>query len=190
MSRIADLVARYCPEGVRYERLGDVGTWYGGGTPSKSVPEYWQNGTIPWLSPKDMTRGTLVSTEDRVSEQAVSASAAKLVPPGSVAFVVRSNVLRRRLPVAKVPFAVTLNQDMRAVVPREDISLEYLAQVCRARADSIRTFAGRTDGSMAAIRGPELLDFRIPVPPLPAQRELAEILGKMETLHAELEAEG
>jgi type I restriction enzyme S subunit len=189
MSEIDRLIAEHCPDGVEFEPLRDVGTWYGGGTPSKSRPEYWQDGTIPWLSPKDMTAGTLSATEDRIASAAIESSAAKLVPAGSVAFVVRSNILRRRLPVARVPFATTMNQDMRAVIPRDGIDLGYLALVCRAKSDSILASAGRTDGSMAAIGGPGLLEFKIPVPPLPIQHALAEMLDKTEGLHAELQAE-
>ncbi|MFT3874447.1 MAG: restriction endonuclease subunit S [Nocardioides sp.] len=189
MSRIDDLIAEHCPDGVPFEALRNIGTWYGGGTPSKGRADYWQDGIIPWLSPKDMIRGTLSGTEDRIAAAALESSAVKLVPAGSVAFVVRSNILRRRLPVALVPFATTLNQDMRALVPREDILLDYVAQVCRARAGAILSSAGRTDGSMAAIGGPALLEFKIPVPPPAVQQAIAEMLGKMEMLQAELEAE-
>lgn len=189
MSRIDELVAELCPDGVKSEPLRTVGTWYGGGTPAKSVREYWERGVVPWLSPKDMNADEITATEDHISELAIMKSAAKLVPAGSVAFVVRSNVLRRRLPVALVPFEVTLNQDMRAVVPRQGILVEYLAQACRARAESILAQAGRTDGSMAAIQGRALLDFQIPIPPIEIQLELVCLLDRFKTSHLELEAE-
>ena len=125
--------------------------------------------------------------DSRSWDAALKNSPLRLVPAGSLAFVVRSNVLRRRFPVALVPFPVTLNQDMRAVVPHEGILIEYLAQVCRARAASILAKAGRTDGSMAAIRSAEFLSYRIPVPPLDIQRELVGILTEYAALEAELE---
>ena len=168
--------ARYPSGSVEYISLGDIGTWYGGSTPSKTVSEFWANGSTPWLSPKDMDTDRVLSTQDHVSDAALKNSPLRLVPAGSLAFVVRSNVLRRRFPVALVPFPVTLNQDMRAVIPHDCILVEYLAQVCRARAASILAKAGRTDGSMAAIRSAEFMSYRIPVPPLNIQRELVWIL--------------
>jgi type I restriction enzyme, S subunit len=180
---------RDSPGDVDHVPLRDVGTWYGGGTPSKAVNEYWANGSVPWLSPKDMDTDRVLATQDHISDTALARSALKLVPAGSVAFVVRSNVLRRRFPVAMVPFPVTLNQDMRAVVPHENILSEYLALVCRARAGAILDLAGRTDGSMAAIRSAEFLNYRIPVPPLDIQRDLVRILAEYATLEAELEVE-
>jgi type I restriction enzyme S subunit len=51
-----------------------VGTWYGGGTPTKSVSEYWENGTVPWLSPKDMGGGQVLATEDHITEVALDST--------------------------------------------------------------------------------------------------------------------
>lgn len=187
MSGIEELIAELCPDGVEFRPLRDVGTWYGGGTPSKSNAEFWRDGTVPWLSPKDMVVETIHATGLRVSVKALEQSPLKLVPAGSVAFVVRSNVLRRRFPIALVPFDVTLNQDMRAVVPHEDVLPEYLLQACRSRAESILAVAGRTDGSMAAIKSATLLDFRIPIPPIEIQREVVGVLNRFSSLQAELE---
>ena len=94
MTRVDDLVRRMCPNGVEFRPLGTVGTWYGGGTPSKQKPEFWTDGTIPWLSPKDMGRPIVAETEDYITEAAVLGSATKLVPANSVALVVRSCATR------------------------------------------------------------------------------------------------
>ncbi|MFG1904649.1 restriction endonuclease subunit S [Micromonospora carbonacea] len=174
---------------VRRIPMGDLGTWYGGGTPSKAVREYWTEATIPWLSPKDMGVDTVMSTEDRVAEIALERTALKLVPPGSIAFVVRSNILRRHLPIAFVPISVTLNQDMRALIPSDDILPAYVAQVCQARQEEILAIAGRTDGSMAAIQSKKLMAYRIPVPPLAEQKRIVAILDKFDALVKGLSAD-
>lgn len=189
MSRLQELVARQCPDGVPLVPLKSVGTWFGGSTPSKGNPAFWTNGTIPWLTPKDMAGPSIKSTEDFVTDLALERSALRLIPQASVAFVMRSNILRRRLPIALVPQPVTLNQDMRAVVPSEDISVEYLAQVCRAASERMRREIVRTVGSMAAVPGPALMDFLVPMPPRIVQDEVARVLSSMESLQAELEAE-
>lgn len=162
--------------------LSAVGTWYGGGTPSKSVAEFWTNGTIPWLSPKDMTSDTVTSTQLHVSESATRRGAIKVVPKHCVALVVRSNILRRRMPTAYVPISVTLNQDMRAVVPRDGINPKYLAFVIHANADRILAEAGRTDGSMAAIESSKLRDFRVQIPDLTTQDRVVHALDNFDAL--------
>lgn len=92
------------PEGWALHRYADLGRWYGGGTPSKSNPQFWDDGSVPWLSPKDMGPEVVRRVQDHVTPAAVTAGPVKLVPPGSVAVVVRSGILERRLPVASVPF--------------------------------------------------------------------------------------
>lgn len=162
--------------------MSDVGTWYGGATPSKAVKEYWLNGTIPWLSPKDMLGETVFTTEDHITESALKRASITLVPPKSIAIVVRSNILRRKLPTAYVPFATTLNQDIRAVAPRDGIVSKYLAYVVHANADRLLSASVRTDGSMAAVASRKLMDFTIPIPPLPEQQRIVEILDKFDAL--------
>lgn len=119
---------------MTFERvaLGDIGQWYGGGTPSKSNSAFWTEGSIPWLSPKDMGHEVLTDTVDHITTTAVAGSATRLVPAHSVAVVTRSGILERKLPVALVPFETTLNQDMKAVVPRPGVDARWVAWGLRA----------------------------------------------------------
>lgn len=73
--------------------LKDLGTWYGGATPSKGRSDFWTDGSVPWLSPKDMGPDVLRRTQDTITDAAVEGSSVKLVPAGSVAVVVRSGIL-------------------------------------------------------------------------------------------------
>ncbi len=173
-------------ERVRWLRMSEIGRWFGGGTPSRTVADYWRPPSIPWLSPKDMTVDTIVSTKEAVAAVALECTPLKLVSAGAVAFVVRSNILRRHLPIAQTKIAVTLNQDMRAVVPHEGILPDYVAHVSRCHREQILALAGRTDGSMAAIRRTEFLAFRIPIPPLEEQHSIVDRLDKFDALISNL----
>src|SRR3977135_1293471 len=82
------------PEGWCWTPLGDLGTWMGGGTPSKANAAFWSNGTVPWVSPKDMKVAVIGETEDKITADAVEGSSAKYVPEGSVLMVMRSGILR------------------------------------------------------------------------------------------------
>ena len=72
-----------------------------GGTPRTSVEQFW-DGDIPWLTPKEVTRGNdglyVSSTERSISEAGLSASAAKVMPAGTV-------MLTKRAPVGAVAIA-------------------------------------------------------------------------------------
>src|SRR5690554_6221352 len=101
------------PVGWAYVRFSHLGTIAGGKTPSKAQPKYW-NGSIPWVSPKDMKSPDIVDTEDHVSELAIR-EGLELFPANTILFVVRSGILRHTFPVAVSHGPCTINQDLKAL---------------------------------------------------------------------------
>lgn len=118
------------PEHWEIKKLKYMVRFYGGGTPSKAVAEYW-NGDIPWVSPKDMKTELVEDAQDHITEEAVIQSSTKLVDPGAVLLVVRSGILRRTIPVAMNRRTVALNQDMKALVTKPALTAGYLAALVR-----------------------------------------------------------
>lgn len=157
-------------------RLRDLGTWYGGGTPSKSNPDFWTNGDVPWLSPKDMGPEILYDTKDHVTAAAVAGSSTKLVPAGAVAVVTRSGILEHTIPVALVPFATTMNQDMKAVVPRGGVDPRWIAWGLRAFERDLLRHTRKAGTTVASIEMSRWHAFELPVPPLEEQVRILSIL--------------
>ncbi|MEV6829263.1 restriction endonuclease subunit S [Amycolatopsis sp. NPDC051102] len=164
------------PPGWEWATLGELGEWYGGGTPSKRNPEYWTDGIIPWLSPKDMGWDKLARTRDKISEAALTGSSARLVPENSVAIVVRSGILERRLPIAVVPFETTLNQDMRAVVPYDGVDHSWLAYFLRSAEAQILKECSKRGTTVASIDVPSLMRLRVPMAPRQEQKRVVAVL--------------
>ena len=54
MSKLEELIAELCPDGVEYVQLREVFELKNGYTPSKSNPAFWQNGTVPWFRMEDI----------------------------------------------------------------------------------------------------------------------------------------
>lgn len=157
-------------------RLGEVGDWYGGATPSKGNQAFWTGGSIPWLSPKDMSAQVLPGTEDHITPEAVAKSPVRLVPAGSVAVVVRSGIIERTIPVALVPFETTLNQDMKAVAARPDIDPRWIAWGLRAYERDLLRDTRKSGTTVASIEWPRFLSFGIPIPSLDEQRRIVQLL--------------
>ncbi|MEV6949432.1 restriction endonuclease subunit S [Streptomyces sp. NPDC051172] len=166
------------PVGWGRATLGELGEWFGGGTPSKKNPEFWTDGTIPWLSPKDMGEPVLSGTQDLINESALDASPVKLLPAGAVAIVVRSGILERKVPVAYVPFKVTLNQDMKAVVPYEGIDGRWLAFIIASQEQRILADCRKSGTTVASLEVSHLMELEIPVPPLAEQRRIVARLDE------------
>lgn len=177
------------PEGWQWRALADIGTWVGGGTPSKQRGEFWEGGTIPWVSPKDMKHWCLDSTKNAISEAGVAGSSAKVFDANSVAVVVRSGILEHTLPVALVPFEATANQDMRVVTPTDGIDAEWLMYALQADAETIRRACRKDGTTVASIDVPKLTAWTLPVPPLHEQRRISSLVAaRTAKIHSGLES--
>lgn len=105
------------PKGWDIKAVGDVCVKIiGGGTPSKSKPEYY-DGNVPWVTPKDMKFEYIITSIDKINQEAIDNSSANLIPAQSVLMVIRSGILKKKLPVAINSVPVTVNQDMKAFIP-------------------------------------------------------------------------
>jgi len=169
------------PRGWAWAPLGQLGRWTGGGTPSKANAAFWTNGSIPWVSPKDMKVDVIEETEDSITEEAVVRSSTKLVSKNSILMVVRSGILKHTFPVAVCDRDVTMNQDMRALTPIECVDPRYLAFVLRRLQRHILDECSK-DGTTVASVEPALLEkVLVPIPPLPEQRRIVARIDELFT---------
>ena len=169
------------PEGWVWARLGQLGRWTGGGTPSKANAAFWANGTVPWVSPKDMKVDVIGDTEDFITPDAVANSATKLVAENSILMVVRSGILKHTFPVALSDREVTINQDMRALTPLDGIDARYLAFVLRRLQRHVLDECSK-DGTTVASVEPALLEkVWVPIPPTAEQRRIVARIDELFT---------
>ncbi|PPG92894.1 hypothetical protein C5C39_02485 [Rathayibacter sp. AY1F3] len=153
----------------------------GGGTPRRSNGSYY-GGSIPWVTPKDMKRPTIVSSEITLTADGVANSPAKWIPAGSILVVVRSGVLKHTLPVALTGVPVTVNQDMKALTPSPGVDARYLARRIKALEAVVLGQVRATTADNFPID--ILLDIAIDLPPLEEQRRVASILDHASALRA------
>ena len=158
--------------------LKELGVWSGGGTPSKAKPEFWTNGNIPWVSPKDMKTERITDSEDHITKAAVEESTAKLIPAGSVLAVTRSRILSHTLPVAITTVPVTVNQDLKAITPKGGVLPEFVAWALRCFAREILNTCSKQGTTVASIETAALHRFEIPVAPLDQQKRIVAEIEK------------
>ena len=166
--------------------ISELGKWSGGKTPSTVNKEYWENGTIPWISSKDMKNSTLEDTEDHLTEKALEDGGMKLFPKGIVAIVIRSGILKHTFPIAYVPFRTTVNQDIKALVVKDGISSRYVFHAMQAYAEDIRKSTKKQGGTVDSLDFQRLLAYKIPVPTLEVQKRLADVLDNFESICSDL----
>ncbi len=175
------------PKGWNKSTLSEIGKWSGGGTPSKAIDAYWTNGTIPWVSPKDMKLKYLSDAEDYITEEAVSNSSTKLYPAGSVLLVTRSGILRKEVPVAIALCPVAVNQDLKVFNPNEKVNSEFLANFLWCYNQRLLSYCAKDGTTVESIDTTALMAFPIVLPPLPEQRKIAQILSTWDKVIATTE---
>lgn len=161
------------PPGWACARLGDLGEWRSGGTPSKSRSDFWTGGTIPWVSPKDMKRERLNGTIDTITPEAAEDANLKFIEPGGVLFVVRGMILARAFPVALADKRLVINQDMRALIPAAGVDAEYLLRYLQAQEHRVLHVIKEATHGTLRLDSDILKAWPVLVPPLAEQRRIA-----------------
>ena len=116
---------RGLPEGWEVKKIGEVCAVSGGGTPSKVINEYWDNGTITWFSPTDLSKSNSLiqlSSEKKITELGLQKSSTKLLQSNS--FMMTSRASIGLFGIIYKPFST--NQGFINVTPNQNIEKEYL----------------------------------------------------------------
>ncbi len=158
--------------------LKNCGDWYGGGTPSMSCQEYWENGDILWITSKDMKSDTIEDTLMHTTMLGVENSAANYIQAPAILFVMRSGILRRTFPVCMVKQPFTVNQDLKALVPKE-VQLEYLFWACKASEKDILKKCMKSGTTVESINASALHNYEIQVASKGEQSEIVRILDNL-----------
>lgn len=161
-------------------KLRHCGAIVGGMTPSMAVRSYW-NGAIPWVTPKDMKRSELSDAQMRVTERALSSTSLRLLPSGSVLIVVRGMILARRIPVALTTSPLTINQDMKAIIPSAGMHPGFLSHAVRAARPTLSLLIDESGHGTRRLPTERWKDVSIPVPPWHEQLAVVELVQRVES---------
>ena len=114
--------------------------------------------------------------EDSITGRAVKESATNLLPAGAVLVVTRSGILRHTFPVAVTDVPVTINQDLKALVPIDGVDPKFVAYGLRAFSPEILNQCSKQGTTVNSIETKELMRFQLPLFSTEAQtRIVAEI---------------
>ena len=110
---IADEVPFDVPDTWEWVRLGSIGDWGSGATPSRSIPEYY-GGDIPWLKTGDLNDGYIEYIPENISRLALEKTSVRLNPTGSVLIAMYGATIGK---VGILTFPATTNQACCACLP-------------------------------------------------------------------------
>ena len=160
------------PRNWKWVRLSDFGSFSGGKTPSMVKKEFWDNGSIPWITSKDMKQKYIYSSEIMVSD--LGAKELTVYPEKTVLLVVRSGILRRMLPVAILKTNGTINQDLKALQLYRPEMCEYAYYVLKGFESTILFKYAKDGTTVNNIIFDTLLAMPVPLPSLAEQKRIVE----------------
>ena len=144
----------------------------GGTTPKSDEPTYW-DGDIPWATPADLSGCGplgLTQTQRQITGAGLVSCGTNLVPAGSIVLSTRAPI--GSLAVARVPLCT--NQGCRCLVPKGQTQSDYFAQLLTSCTEALNIRGKGT--TFLELSGDELARFKVPVPPEPEQRLIAQFL--------------
>lgn len=124
------------PTGWRVSPIGDMVQVLGGGTPSTKEPAYWEGGTHPFCTPKDMSSSTeavLLGTERHLTDAGLAKVSSGQLPVGTVLLSSRAPI--GYLAIAETP--VSVNQGIIAMVCDGELPNLYVLHWTRANMDRV-----------------------------------------------------
>lgn len=159
--------------------MSQLGEWTGGSTPAKGNPAYWQDGTMPWVSPKDMKVDHIGATIDYLTDAAIERTSAKIIPENSLLFVTRSGILRHTLPVSSNTVPVVVNQDIKALTLHSGLEPEFFRYQVIARAADLLKATVKTGVTVESVDFTALKQFSMLVPSAEEQRDITAELDRL-----------
>ena len=162
------------PEGWKWVRLGEIGNWASGATPSKSELTYYVNGTIPWLRTGDLNDNVISSLPITITEKALNECSLRLNPIDSVLIAMYGATIGK---VGILKTQATTNQACCACIPYQSNFSQYLFYLLIALREY---FKEKSWGAAQPNISKEII-IKTPFA-LPPLKEQEEIVNKVEAL--------
>ena len=161
------------PESWKWVKVGNVGSWSSGATPSRTNPAYY-GGTIPWLKTGDLNDGFIKEIPEFITDLALEKTSVRLNPVGSVLMAMYGATIGK---LGILDISATTNQACCACIPYEGMHNKYLFYYLMSMR---RSYIGMAEGgAQPNISKEKIVNSLIPLPPLAEQKR---IVAKIEEL--------
>ena len=159
-------------------KISDIGTVVGGATPSTKNKKNYENGDIPWITPKDLSTfyGRYIKCGERnITKEGFDSCSTRLLPKNSVLF-------SSRAPIGYVAIAeneMCTNQGFKSVIPNKNIDSLFLYYLLKFNKDKIESMGSGT--TFKEISGNTMKNIKVCIPSdIKGQKKIAEILGNID----------
>lgn len=167
------------PNSWQVKRLSELGRIGNGTTPNRQNPEYWNGGTVPWITSGRMYERRIRSSDVLLTKTAIAECSLPMLEPGAVliAIVGQGKTLGH---CALLEVQATVSRHVGFVQPRQDlIHSNFLIAYLEYRYELLRQLASGNGSTRAALTGAILRELDVPVPSLDEQAKIANLVEQI-----------
>lgn len=157
------------------DKLGEI---VGGATPSTKCEDYY-GGSIPWITPKDLSsfKGRYITSGERnITEKGLASCSAQMMPKDAVLFTSRA-------PIGYVAIAsqsVCTNQGFKSIVANEKADPLFVYYLLKYNKDAIEAMGSGTTFKEVSGKTMRAVKVRIPLD-VSYQKRIAAVLDSLDT---------
>ena len=173
-------------KGWEVKHIGDFGTCIAGATPSTTVEEYWINGTIPWLSSGEVSKGRIFNTDRRITQHGYDSCSTRMIPAHTIVIAMAGQgKTRGTVGVAEIPLCT--NQSICSIVTNENIDVDFLYYQIKFLYNELRS-ASNGDGGRGGLNLRLIQKFPIISPNYSLQVSFAKRIKTVELLKSNIQS--
>jgi len=158
-------------------RLGHLALVGNGSTPNRDNPDYWAEGTIPWLNSSVVNQEEVTASDQFVTATALRECHLPLVRPGSVLVGITGQGKTRGQAVV-LSFEATINQHIAFITPLAGrLNSWFLRWALFAAYDFLRSISDDAGGTKGALTCEAVAALRVPLPSIDEQRAIVAYIS-------------
>jgi type I restriction enzyme S subunit len=162
------------PVGWQVDKLGNRAVTMLGGTPSRKRPDYWADGTVPWINSGKVNEFRILEPAALITQEALDKSAAKLMPAGTTVLAITGATLGQ---VSRLEIDASANQSVIGVLGSERLPDDYLFYWIRLHITDL--VSRQTGAAQQHINKGDVDDLRILLPPQDVLSEFCQQAGPL-----------
>ena len=160
------------------KKIKDFANCYAGATPSTQKKEYWENGTIPWLSSGEVNKKRIYQTDTFITQLGFNSCSTKIVPPHTTVMALAGQG-KTRGTVAITEIELCTNQSLAAIVTNSSVDDDCLRFYLENQYQNLREISSG-DGTRGGLNLTLINEYNVSLPSINEQKKIAIFLTYLE----------
>ena len=161
--------------------IDEIAECIAGATPDTKKNEYWENGTIPWMSSGEVNKKYVYETDRTITQLGYKKCSTKMIPVNTVVIALAGQG-KTRGTVALTKIELCTNQSLCAIINKSEYNSEYLFHYLSSQYQELRKISSGGDASRGGLNLKLVGSYRVPLPCIEEQQKIADCLSSLDSL--------